>query len=369
MPGTININTTRSILMLLGIVLHAADIHTMGGNWLVADSARHIGFDWTVAFIHSFRVPGFFMLSGLLLSVSVHNHRLSHVLERQLLRLGLPLLSAWLLFNTPQQWLLEWRGLLPLLAWQFPPIYHLWFLRDLLLMNLLLLAALVVMRRQNLRLNGLLAGMDRLHWLSISLLGAALGYALLLVLRATGLAYQPLVAGLTLYGLGLHAPLFLAGYWMHKHPQQLKSWLATPLWLLPLAAALAHVCAAASRTAGSAPLRELALAAYLLGTWCATGAVVGALGRMASTDNPLTRRLSRGSYTVFLIHHLIVVALGLLLLPLPLPALLKFAINISLTLILSLAFHELVVQRHALSMLLFNGRRRPIAQANPGPGA
>ena len=73
----------------------------------------------------------------------------------------------------------------------------------------------------------------------------------------------------------------------------------------------------------------------------------------------MIRVLVRCSYTVFLVHHLVVVALGLLLLPLPWPALLKFSLNTSLSLLLCCAVHMMLVERWPLLRLLLNGRRPP----------
>jgi glucan biosynthesis protein C len=375
----LNIDTTRSVLMMLGVLLHAADIHTVSGLWLVADADRHGGFDALVALIHSFRVPGFFLLSGLLLAGSLQRHSLGVLARRQVLRLGLPLLSCWLLLNHLQQWLLGG----PLLDWA--PLYQLWFLRDLLLLNLMLMAWLAWRRRAGpaghlaqAHRHAAALGPQRLlsawaqqawlsHWLVICGAGALGAYALLMALRLSRLAYLDLPGDLTPFGMALYAPLFIAGLWLHRQPALLRAWLACPWWMLLPATALAYQGELLSRDALSVVERELALLLELLGIWCATGAAVGWLSRRPASRHPWMLKLARCSYTVFLTHHLVVVSLGLLLLPLPWPALLKCSLNASLSLLLCCALHLWVVERSRLALLLFNGRREP-PEAGPRAG-
>ncbi|MBO9689003.1 MAG: acyltransferase family protein [Mitsuaria chitosanitabida] len=366
----VDIDRVRATLMILGIVLHAADVFITSGDWLVADTHRSAVFDALVALIHSFRVPGFFLLSGLLFSRSLSRHSTPDLVVRQLLRLGLPLLVCWMLINGAQHALLAaahgqdpWEAMLSFSG----PIYHLWFLRDLLVLNLLVLAWVALVGRSKRRA---VAGQGRLsrlldrieghgpsHWMSVALSGAMASLALLIVVRLTGWAYAKGPGELSLFDLAFYAPMFFAGLAMSRRRGWLEAWLRTPLWLLPVAAFAANWGDVASDTLRSALAREMALAVQLVGIWVATGAAVGALGRLrGATSGGLGRMLSDASYTIFLIHHLLVVALALLLLPRDWPAVAKFGLITAGAFALSLAFHRWVVRPFAFMRLLFNGR-------------
>jgi|GEM_PF-1612535 len=380
----IDLDRVRATLMVLGIALHAADVFLTTGDWLVADPHRSAGFDALVALIHSFRVPGFFLLSGLFFAGSLARHGAPDLLMRQLLRLGLPLLTCWVLLNGAQQALLAWhRGAD---AWAAAlasaPMYHLWFLYDLLILNLLVLAGVTLRRgpatrrerrehrtTQNSRTPGplrractrvmtALGSQGPAHWLTVALCGALLSHALLVAVRLTGVAYVEGPGGVSLFSLAFQAPMFLAGLAFSRRPAWLAAWLRTPVWLLPLAAVASSWGDGASDTLASALAREAALAVQLLGIWIATGAAVGGLGRLrrGAARSRAGRMLSEASYTIFLVHHLVVVALALLLLPHDWPALLKFAFIAAGTLALSLAFHHWLVRPFATMRLLLNGR-------------
>ncbi|MDH0865355.1 acyltransferase family protein [Mitsuaria sp. GD03876] len=381
-----DLDRVRATLMVLGIALHAADVFITAGDWLVADPHRSVVFDALVALIHSFRVPGFFLLSGLFFAGSLGRHGAPELLMRQLLRLGLPLLTCWALLNGAQQALLAWhRGGDPWEAvFSTPaPIYHLWFLRDLLILDLLVLAWIAIagrgarasgasgasgapgrLTRVSARawawawLSTRLGSHGPSHWLTVALCGALLSHALLIAIRLTGWAYVKGLGGLTLYNLAFYAPLFLAGMAMAHRPAWLDAWLRTPAWLLPMAAFAASWGDGASDTLTGALAREAALAVQLLGIWIATGAAVGGLGRLrrGGPRSVMGRALSDASYTIFLVHHLLVVALALALLPRDWPASVKFCLIVVGTLALSLAFHRWVVRPFAAMRLLFNGR-------------
>lgn len=371
----LDLDRVRATLMVLGIGLHAADVFITTGAWLVADTHRSVVFDALVALIHSFRVPGFFVLSGLFFAGSLGRHGAPDLLVRQLLRLGLPLLTCWALLNGAQQALLAWhRGAEPWAAVLSTPapMFHLWFLRDLLILDLLVLAWVMVAGRPARRgppapghgsprwtvLRDRLGGRGPSHWLTVALCGALLTLALLIAIRLTGWAYVGALGGLTPYDLAFHAPLFLGGMAMAHRPDWLAAWLRTPAWLLPVAAFAASWGDAAAETLPSAVAREAALAVQLLGVWIATGAAVGGLGRLrrGGPRGALGRMLSEASYTIFLVHHLVVVALALLLLPRDWPAPVKFTLIVTGALAISLAFHRWLVRPFAAMRLLFNGR-------------
>lgn len=390
----LDLDRIRATLMVLGVVLHAADVFLTTGDWLVADSHRSVVFDALVAMIHSFRVPGFFLLSGLLFAGSLGRHGAPELLARQLLRLGLPLLACWTLLNSLQMALMAWhRGADP---WEAvfslnTPMYHLWFLRDLLVLDVLVLAGAMLLGSSTLRhgraagplrrlaqrwnqavttgLTPRLAGLGLhgpAHWLGVALAGALLHQVLLIAVRLSGVAYDIGPGGLTLFSLFFYAPMFFAGLAMWHRPAWLNAWLRTPLWLLPVAAFLADWGDGASSTLSGAFAREAALTVQLLGLWVATGAAVGALGRMRrGARSPFGRLLSDASYTIFLVHHLAVVALALALLPMDWPAALKFSLIAAGALAFSLAVHLWVVRPSGLMRLVFNGRP-PVAEA-PSP--
>lgn len=77
----------------------------------------------------------------------------------------------------------------------------------------------------------------------------------------------------------------------------------------------------------------------------------------ASRPSRVFRYLSDASYSVYLMHHLVIVALTLALLALDGGPWWKFLLTASLTLACCLDIHHFLILRHPLLAFLFNGKR------------
>ena len=72
-----SLDQLRSIMMLLGLVIHSAVSFTakpLGGAWPYQDGNTSVFFDIVVFFIHVFRMPLFFMMAGFF-SAYLYNRR------------------------------------------------------------------------------------------------------------------------------------------------------------------------------------------------------------------------------------------------------------------------------------------------------
>jgi glucans biosynthesis protein C len=93
----------RGIMMMLGIVLHAAIAYstmpTDGYSWHLHDQQRHQAFDVLIIFIHSFRIPLFFLLSGYFMHLVLSRKGHSHFVRGRIRRILVPFLLAFLVLT------------------------------------------------------------------------------------------------------------------------------------------------------------------------------------------------------------------------------------------------------------------------------
>jgi len=83
-------------MMWLGIVIHVAVIHIVGESPLVwRDQATSPAANLLVAFIHSFRMPVFFIVAGFFMAMLVQRHGPLGMLKHRFKRLALPFLLFW----------------------------------------------------------------------------------------------------------------------------------------------------------------------------------------------------------------------------------------------------------------------------------
>ncbi len=88
------IDALRSAMLLLGVVLHAGLSFMqfpLGDAWLYKHPDSSKLFDVLVLFIHTFRVPVFFVLAGFFIEMNIAQKSRKHILIKKLKRIGIPL--------------------------------------------------------------------------------------------------------------------------------------------------------------------------------------------------------------------------------------------------------------------------------------
>ena len=87
------LDAARGIMMLLGIVLHSANVYMLK-PWRVHDAASSIAFDYVNAGIHAFRMEAFFWVAGFFAAMLIDRQVLSVYLKQRLQQLLVPLLAT-----------------------------------------------------------------------------------------------------------------------------------------------------------------------------------------------------------------------------------------------------------------------------------
>lgn len=347
--------------MGLGVILHASNIYAPSGGWIVGDAQTHPFFSTLGNALHVFRMPMFFLISGYFCYRSFLQFGANTLVQVKVPRLLVPLLTALVTLNVLQDLLVGWsrgqatsevlqRGL---------HIHHLWFLVYLLVYFALAALMLPFCSKGLNRLRTAPA----LDGLTILALLALMSYALQAAVRLTGLAYAPLLGLATPLGLAHYLPYFAAGIVMFAWRSSRSTFTSTPLWMMVPALAL---------TVGLGQLEplprgwqsEALLLAHGLGAWISLGAVLGLFDRLFKSSTPFTRLISDSAYTVYLFHHLAVIAMGTALLSVALPIGLKFVIVCSVAWTAGLGIHLLVIRRVPLLRWLYNGKGGPSIAAS-----
>lgn len=359
-----HLDAMRSVLMLLGVVLHAINPYALDGDWLVADSQRSAALGWLAAAIHVFRMPAFFVVAGYFAMLMLRRHPVADFLHDRLRRTLLPALAVLLSFNLVQVWFLApapadgfVRGaLLPALRsgeW----LGHLWFLVDLAVYCLALAALRPWLRgARGARLHAALA---RPHTLPALLCIAILVPLATAVAAHVAPALAGQVAGLVNPEELLdYAPFFAIGCLLQLDPALLRrfSQAGPGIWS---GAALA--CAVLALPATGAAAGALAIVARALLAWCLVRMVFAGFLRWTDMPSRTFRYLSDASYSIYLFHHLYVVVVAAMLLARPWPALGKFGVVLAVATVLPLAMHHFLVRSYPRMRWLFNGRPLPPA--------
>ncbi|WP_432728527.1 acyltransferase family protein [Variovorax sp. W6] len=374
------LDNLRALMMWLGIVLHVAINHiTVSSPLPWRDPKTSPVADLVMLFIHSFRMPVFFVLAGFFVALLVERRGAGGMLKNRCLRLALPFAIFWppLFVATAVLSMvyihLTVRGV-PGIDVSLTPArqpggspfntMHLWFLYQLFWLSVLAWAGMRLRGFVPARLREALArgftGLVARRW----------GFAVLaLPLALTGMSYP---SGLVMESGSFLPPLaewaqsglfFVVGFYVYGRREQLlalfsarcKGHAAAGLVFLVAAAVL--LGASRSGNALRLPHPEFWIAfAYNATAWLWSLALIGGFVRYLPRQNAVLAYLSQSSYWVYLVHMLGTVGFGILLFNAPLGAIAKMGLNIAATSLVALGSYQLLVRRTPIGTLL-NGQR------------
>lgn len=374
------LDNLRALMMWLGIVLHVAINHlTVDSPLPWRDPKTSPVADLLLLFIHSFRMPVFFVLAGFFVALLVERRGAHGMLKNRSLRLALPFAIFWppLFVGTAVLAMvyihLTVRGV-PGLDTALTPArqpggspfntMHLWFLYQLFWLSVLAWAGVRLQRFVPVRLRDAVARgfavLAERRW----------GFVVLaLPLAVTG-AFHP--SGFVMASGAFLPPFsewvqsglfFVFGWYLHRDQERLLACFAARCKGHALAGlaffvvTLALLGAMRGPGAHRLPHPEFWIAfAYNATSWLWSMALIGGFLRYLPRQNAVLAYLSESSYWVYLVHMLGTIGFGILLFHAPLGAVAKMGLNIAATSLVALASYQLLV-RHTVIGRLLNGQR------------
>lgn len=380
-----SLDALRGSMMMLGIILHGSQFYVsepMGGIPMPADTSTSFLFNIILYFIHSFRMPLFFVLAGFFTSLLMDKRGLKGtyinrgkrilgpllvsiftILPLTMICMGAFLVSA--KFNIHQ--FIPDMSQIEIIAAELqeagfpvnePSLGHLWFLYYLLYFYLTIpLCVLIIRSSRPYR-----AIIDK--WLSRPSAFLVLGLLTSLTLWSFEFAQvfegfifiTPHLPSLAYYGL-----FFVSGYIIHHHRSILDTfktyfpWFAgLALILFPLSIVLSHM-----EQSVAGPNVMLHAAATITGglcTWALIYLFIGVFLRYLDYESPWILYISQSSYWVYLIHMPLVCFFAWVMLPVDLSAYSKFGLVVSFTAFFSFLSYHYLIQKTWVSDLL-NGMR------------
>ena len=352
--------------MLLGIVLHSASIYKTSASWLIHDTASSSFFDNIIYFIHLFRMPAFFIVSGFFCHMTLTRYGSSRFLRVRLKRIIIPIITVAITLNSLQMYILANHNgdtsatqKLTSTAYWFSEdwVSHLWFLNCLVIYFLVSGLVYALFSRQLIKI------MDVLRNNKGILIGGL--YLLALPLFSYGIQFAGYRINFRFSGpLGFlnfdeimqYAGYFIFGIFMGAHKHVIEDFSKFRAWTLAVLLAsiylLFNILDDNNGAAHKIANRYLALLViWILCTYC-----FFLFKTYLNNHSKIFLYLSDASYSIYLFHHLFVVAFGLLLIQLNISIYLKFILVMLATTVVTVILHHFLVLKISLLRLLFNGK-------------
>jgi glucan biosynthesis protein C len=358
-----HLDALRASTMLLLVPVHAASLLSANGH----EGAWAVAIYW---FVHVFRLPLFFAMSGFFLALLLSKRGLRQTARNRTLRIALPLVAG-LLILVPLMIMASERtgiivagdGRLSHASPFVPQLSFLWFLWYLLILDAVAMA-IYTLAPGALRRAGAAIGAGLRRPLPGMLL-LAIPTALALWPQASWTAstetttFVPSPSILAYYAL-----FFGLGATLCAHRQLLDS-AARNAWRWAACAAAATIPAALLFTLHNSPgygsqpgVHGAALLIYALATWASLLALIGLATRYLHRPSPRLRYLADASYWIYLSHMPLMVPVLALLATTSLGVPLQFTIVTVSALALSLVTYVLFVRYTVIGRGLNGPRRR-----------
>ena len=393
-PRHIGLDALRGLMMMLGIVLHAAMLYMQApppAAPFPTDRNHAYGFDLVFAFIHDFRMPAFFVLAGFFTALLVAKRGVRGTWRNRVSRILLPLIAALVLilpvtgllmldfflsarFGTHD--LIPDVNALKTLAAEIaaktgqdparPALGHLWFLYYLCMFYALIPACCWLARRCAAHTQTIARWLRSPQTFALCILGLTLWTAATLWPFKGGQVHEGFVyftphpPSLLYYG-----SFFVLGFLFHTQraflqvtQQRLPSMLMLAVVAFPLAVFSSTLDNAARGS--SATLHLYAVLANALTTWALICVFIGGALRFFDRPSPWIDYTAQSSYWVFLVHMPLVSLAGWWLVQYDLPAMLKFVLVCGFTASCAFVTFHYCVQKTWVSDFL-HGRRFDLA--------
>jgi glucan biosynthesis protein C len=374
-------DSMRSVLMVLGIVFHAAIIFSPKYPWYINDPCPTVYFYALTWFIHVFRMPTFFVISGFFAHFLLKRYRIIQFLNFRARRVFVPMLSAAVILITPQIYMLRryrdgrWPSLSGFLFDDLPRVWlkevgasHLWFLVTLIVYSVIAAVAFKFLGGTGLVRR--LAFGSRISSPTIKTM----------LLLATLALYDPIVGvamqflpktldGGILFCLDTrktidYAPFFAFGVLLYENAALERCFLKlNPGHFLMFAgAALIYMRKfmfgqIMSHAVDSGfELYDHSIVSWVLVVFC-----FNFFMRFCNREHPFARYMSDASYSIYLFHHIFIIAFGMAVIPMRLPSGVKFLMIVTATTAITMAIHHFLILRFNVLRLLFNGKANRVA--------
>lgn len=343
------VDFARAILMMAGIFYHSALIYSPGASWAVAAPETNELYRYFAKFSSLFRMHAFYIISGFFAALLFSKRGASAAARDRIIRLGVPTLFIGFTINfipnyiaNQQQWPADWLSYLLHGEW----LRHLWFLGNLIIYCLCYF--LLANKFERLQANGK-------GNLLLTILLVITPFATTLfkdqAWRITGFSAYLFV---TPRSLLLFAPYFVIGifiYYVRDKFFQLASFrMVMLLAVVPIIVLLAAQLGTLSNDL-------IAMYAIELSSLLLSFAAIFLLSKIGEKGGVLIRNLSDASYSIYLLHSPLIIALyfGLF-------RHVEFSIHIQYACIcicvfgLSFALHQYLIRKSPKLVFLINGK-------------
>lgn len=353
------LDAMRSILMILGILLHSANVFS-DSDWAIKNINTSEYFTYLIDTIHIFRMPAFFIVSGFFCHMTLKKNGPIKFINIRLPRIIIPFLVTAVTLNTLQNYILINSNLTDIditdirywLSGSW--VSHLWFLNT--LIYYFIFSALFYYLTPNL--------LNNIKKITNNIINHTNGYYLFIIpIVSMGLLkisyifpnvseqyYDAAIADSIKYSI-----YFVFGIILGTNKNLLSEFVRPKkaiILLCMLIITIFHYW-----EFDSALINKL-LSSYktALIIWLSCVLCFYIFNSLFNKKSILFTYLAGASYTIYLFHHIFVILIGILIIQTEINIVFKFILLVSMTFIITNLIHYYLISKYSILSRIFNGK-------------
>lgn len=354
------LDTLRAVLMILGVFIHSAQVFNPNGSWLISSSSSSELMVYIIDFIHWFRMPAFFVVSGYFCLISLQKYNIYQFISLRINRIVIPLVTTALTLNFLQLFVIS-------ISFNDSIIYdsylskgyflsHLWFLINILVYFIFALS----IKHLAIKFNAFKFYIKLLlKFIKFPLFFIFFPILELLILALNKLQipiYNSIIDNISIYSILTYLPYFLFGLILGYCRDNLI-YISSRNLSLYFSAIIASFCLHTFfRNSLSPASYVISTYLYSLSVYFIISFLFSLFSKYANKKSKISYFLADASYTIYLFHHLLVISFGVVLIKFGTPWYLGYPLLITLVTLSCIFIHKELISRFKVLQYLFNGK-------------
>lgn len=352
------LDTLRSFLIFLVVFMHSSQIFNPEQTWLLYSDNSSILVKYMVEFTNLLRMPSLFIVTGFFTVISFRHRNSDFFLTKRIFRLLIPLIVIAITFNSIQGYLLysfEWKTYkLQTYFSNGDWIQRLWFLINLIVYTLI--SYLCIRFFKNSVVNKVKIITSKLNNISIYYLlfiFPIFSIIMLIIMKII----PTFIFGINLNSILNYMPYFFLGVILCLNKNLLAKISNVPLIYSSTIVIIFYSLSIMIIEQEHILFRVLYFYLKGIAIYFITCFIFSFFKKFLDFKIDFISKLNNSSYSVYLLHHLFVVAIGLYVIYLDLHFILGIPLIFLLSILLSYTIHRTIIMNSEIMMFLINGQK------------
>lgn len=351
------LDALRSFLIVGVVLLHATQIYNPAKTWLIFSDNTTIVASYMILVLGWLLMPTFFMIAGYSSVISLNNHSNKSFFWKRISRLLIPLLTVVLIFNTIQALILVKFGWKEYTIASYINngdwIQHVWFLINLIVYTIISILTLKYFKEKVKHgIDFIIKQIESISIYKLFLFMPLISIILLILYRIV----PDRLLGINLTQIIGYMPFYFFGILLFLDNKLLKKITNTSIVIDIFVLLLSAVIIKYVENFHDIEYRLIYYYFKYLGIWFISSLAFTIFYKYFNFQSKLIFQISDASYSIYLIHHILVIIFGLFVIYLNVDFYIGILIVFTFSTFLSYILHKKLILSHKLFQLFINGK-------------